>query len=205
MGLPRISYGSSVTIDLPAPSVFSMKPRPPASVNTTMTGLREYVVTPRVEIPVHIEFPVTKTSTTTQLPKITNWYQHACRGGTWSFALDSAKVVDTTLNGSASSGATSLIVTSATGIVSGQIYKIIDGAYYQELIVSGIASNTISFATTPLNTDIASGAIFRDQYFFQGEIGENPEYPIILWDAGLDTWPATRPFRLMLDFIEKVA
>jgi hypothetical protein len=210
MAAPRISYTiltspvSTLTIDPGVPSIFSMKPRPPVTVNVSMTGLREFIITPRVDISVHMEFPVTPLDTISQLVKLINWYQHACRGGAWSFAMDSAKVVDTTVSG-ASLGATSIVVASATGINSGQIYKLIDGGYYQEILVSGTSGTTISFATTPLITDITSGAIFRDQLYFPAQFAQTPDSPIVLADAGIATWPLTRPFRLVIDFMEKVA
>jgi hypothetical protein len=121
--------------------------------------------------------------------------------------MDSAKVVNTTVS-AAAEGATSVVVASSTGLTSGQIgqvYKIIDGGFYQEVLISGVSGTTISFAATPLNTAIASGAIFRDLLYFPAEFAQTPEFPISYTPAGVATWPGVRPFSLALDFVEKVA
>jgi hypothetical protein len=109
--------------------------------------------------------------------KLQQWWQHAKAGGQWSFARDRDKVVHTTLASNASAGASSIVVTSATGIVVGQQY-VLRGQYTQLVEVSSIASAPTIALTEPLLFEFDTLAVFRDEYYLFGEVLDATAPPI---------------------------
>ena len=200
MANPVITYNSR-TITLPSPQkAISAPPRPPVTINTTITGVSEFIRTPYVSCEVQVEWPVMDSLST--LLSLQNFLQWVFRGEPWSLALDSSKVVDTLTAVDALAGATTIYVENAAGITVGQVYKIVDGPNYQLVTVSTVVGDLITLASS-LDTDMAAGAIFRDQFFFPGTIRDpNVAYPIQYVPVGdKPSFPPTR-FLFALSFFE---
>ncbi len=199
----RLTYNAK-TIDFTGlPFGFRAVPLVPRTINQSITGVTEILTLPRVDIEIQSQFrPETSASKRVQFD---NWWQWAQQGNAWTLALDSSKVVDTTITADAAAGATSVVVASNSGIVSGQTYKLMVGPYYQLVTVSGIAGTTISLATTSLDSIFLSGAVFRDQYFFRGVI-RDPQATSPVQDVEADelqAFPLTR-FRISMQFHESL-
>ena len=168
MAEPRITYNNK-NVDFPTGALkgtFVVDPVVPKTVNTTMAGSSETITEPRLDVRVSARWKLNDDDIRSALE---NWWQYAQRGNSWTFAYDANKTVSTTLSSGASQGDGSVVVTSATGILNGQQYVILDGAIYQLITVEGISGTTISFAGT-LDSAISNGATFRDRYFFNGEL-----------------------------------
>jgi hypothetical protein len=200
MALPRLTYNSK-TIDFTAlPYRLNVSPTVPRTVNRSITGVSEIIALPRVDIDVTMSFRIIDSILLRY--QFDNWWQWAQRGSAWTFAADSAKVVDTTTTANAAAGATSVAVTSATGITIGQTYKLMTGPYYQLVTVTNVVSLTIT--VNSLDTAFVSGAVFRDQYYFRGLIPDASPTPINIVDADMgQPWPPTR-FELELAFRESL-
>jgi hypothetical protein len=201
LAAPAILY-NSLTVTMPVPRVFQPVTGTPVVTNRTITGNTETIAEPRVDIHVHLEFPVS--TDTSLLMQVENFYQWASLGKAWAYAHDSSKVIDTLLTADAALGATSVTVTSGTGITIGQVYKLISGPNYQLILVSGVAGTTISFTTTPLNYPFLTGGLFRDKYYFPAILPDGPSFPILRRDAGIKPEPGIA-YEIVLDFMEKVA
>ena len=179
-------------------------PAPLRTVTTTLIGVVETICAPRMDIRVSGEFqPFNDGNLRWQL---WNWWHWACKGNAWAITLDSSRTVSTTLSAGAAAGATTVTVTSATGIVAYRRYKIWDGPNFALVYVNSVSSNTVTLAET-LNVPFGSGAIFRDENYYYGALRE-PELDLPIIDVNPDealgqTMPQTK-FRLVLDFYEEL-
>lgn len=123
-----------------------------------------------------------KNSNATQATLKRNLYQFfewAQEGGVWYFAKDASKTVLTTLSSSASAGASSVVVTSATGITVGQQY-VLRSKTRQELIkVASVVGTTIGLTET-LNNDFVSSSRFRDEFYWPARlIGDDSKHIVV--------------------------
>lgn len=216
MGLPRLSYTiptspvTTKTIDFPvAPWKLQILPAPPRTVQTTLTGVDEVITIPRVDIQVLADWRGLESRSLRR--QLDNFLQWGLQGNAWTLALDSAKVVNTTLAAHSPTapyavGATVVTVVSATGITQGGQYKIISGPNYQLIEVVSISGSDITI-TPSLDAAMAEGAIFRDQLFFPGVLRESGS-PIHDHDVPDSYSVAALPqirFDFNLSFIETVA
>src|ERR1043166_7532604 len=126
MGLPRITYnGKNVDFGEDLSEMDVLYPDQ-ANTNTSVAGIEE-VLTERVECTVRAfwDSPILSGGPDTDLKrKLRQWLPWAKAGNTWTFARDSAEVVNPTLSATAAAGASSVVVTSATGITIGKQYEI---------------------------------------------------------------------------------
>jgi len=200
MANPVITYNSR-TITLPSPQkAISAPPRPPVTINTTITGVSEFIRTPYVSCEVQVEWPPMDSLST--LLSLQNFLQWVFRGEPWSLALDSSKVVDTLTVVDALAGDSAVYLNNAAGVTVGQVYKLVDGPNYQLVTVSTVVGDLVTLASS-LDADMAAGAIFRDQFFFPGTIRDpNVAYPIQYVPVGdKPSFPPTR-FLFALSFFE---
>ena len=91
--------------------------------------------------------------------------QWAESGQAWTFARDSAIVVNTTLDVAVVSGATSIPVASATGVVSGSRYAIESAVEVAIVEASNSATDPITI-TVGVNAAFAVGSRFRAFEYF---------------------------------------
>jgi len=180
MGLPRIILPDR-NIDIPE-AVHRIDVRYPDAriYNVAQSGASE-VLTIRAEIVAEVEWQMMSFGNSTDLAlhrKLQSWWRHAVQGGVWSFARDRTKVVHTTLTTDAAAGASSVIVTSATGIVAGQQYVIRSDVRSQLVEVASIASAPTITLTEPLLFAFSDGAVFRDEYYIFGEVIAAEEAPV---------------------------
>lgn len=200
MANPVISYNGR-TITLPSPQkAISAPPRPPVTINPTMTGKTEFIRAPYISCEVNVEWP--PMDSLSILISLQNFLQWVFRGEPWSLALDSGKIVDTFTAVDALAGATTVYVENPSGITVGQVYKLVDGPNYQLVTVSTIVGDLVTL-TVSLDSDMSAGAIFRDQFFFPGTIRDpNVAYPIqYLPVEQKPSFPPTR-FNFALSFYE---
>lgn len=132
------------------------------------------------------------TETKRKLRQLSQWIQ---AGNAFTFARDQSKTVNTTLANAASAGASSVVVTSATGISIGDEYVIRDTVHAENIKVSNVVSTTITLAET-LNFGYAAGSRFRYVEF----------WPAICMPGArlIEDLPPLH-FRAFLDFIEDVS
>lgn len=202
MATSRITYNSK-TIDLGrAPQVLRVDARVPRVINTTLSGINEVITLPRVDVHVHIEIPQINSALLRM--QMEDWWQWAQRGGSWSFAKDSSKTVSTTLTGVSNAGATLAVVSSATGIVNGQQYVLIDGPNYAVVTVLSQASTSITL-TGAIDVAFGIGARFRDLAFWNGIIrNSDADHPCVdhaANDPSGQLFPIQH-FDVILDFFE---
>lgn len=200
MATSRITYNSK-NIDLAImPFEMSMVPARPRTSNTTLTGEFESICTPRTDIAVRLNFRIIQ-SLTLRL-QLDKWWQWASTGNTWSFAIDSTKIVDTISESALAAGATVVTVSSSTGITAGQTYKMINGPTFELVTVSSVSNDLVTLSTG-LDSAFGAGAIFRDRFYFPAII-RNDAAPLPIQDVPADEgqpWPPTR-FTLSLELVE---
>lgn len=177
MTYPRITYNLKNVDFLGSPNEFQVDYNPPRNQGRSRSGHTETIITPRVDVRVSVLYRyITDTDLTRQLHQ---WFAWAINGNAWTYAHDSSEVVNTSLNGAVSAGASSVVVTSASGITAGKKYYIADGSNYQVVKVLSVVSTTITFATIDtLNFAFASGSIFRSELYWSGILIGDSEFPI---------------------------
>lgn len=107
------------------------------------------------------------------------WLQWAQKGGTWKIARDAGEMVETTVNGAAALGATSLTLTSTTGVLPGKTYIIRNETDYDIVNVAtvNVWTNVVTL-TEGLNYAFATLARFRSEHYWSGRLPES-SVPII--------------------------
>ncbi len=117
------------------------------------------------------------------------FFQWASQGNAWTFASDSSKTVLTTLASGAASGDTSLVLTSATGVVAGQQYVLRSKTQIQVVKINSIAGAPTVTIIEALDFAFASGSRFRDDQYWPARLADmtNPivEQPPLHFDIAL--------------------
>ena len=112
------------------------------------------------------------------------WLYLSRNQGTVSVAWDSARTVNTTLDGDVDEGDTTVEVDSATGIVAKRFYRLIgarsegEANRHQLVQVDSISSTTLTLVDD-LDYDFADGAHFLDELFFPSIVlrEQDPAWP----------------------------
>src|SRR5574338_1351702 len=126
MGFPRISYNRNTIDFLRAPQLLDIQPVRAVTRNKSASGKAE-TLNIAAGFTVRVVFnglrmgDATESALKTALVDLSLWAQ---AGAAWIFTKDSAVTVNTTLDGAAVAGVSSIPVTSATGVVSGSRYAI---------------------------------------------------------------------------------
>lgn len=180
MGLSRIIYNLK-TIDLPDVEFIEVIPKVPRVIRVTRTGAVQTQLDPRMDISINARWATVDAvywaAAATLKLQFQNLWQWAQHGNVFTFAVDSAKVVNTSLSAAASEGDTSFDVASATGILN-SVYRLIDGPRYQMVTVTGVVGSTVTISET-LNFDFSSGTLFRDRWYFVCVLhDENAPFPV---------------------------
>ena len=112
------------------------------------------------------------------------WLYLSRNQGTVSVAWDSAMTVNTTTNQDRDSGDSTVRVSSNTGIVNGQYYRLIGArsegeANRHQLVHVASRSGTTLTLTDDLDYDFASGAHFIDELYFPSAVlrEQSPAWP----------------------------
>jgi len=190
MSNPAILYNGQ-TIDLAKmPRSFQQSLGPPRQVRQGVGGLNEIVTEPRVVNHVVAEWLI---DDATLRRSLGNWWQWAQRGGAFQFAIDAAKVVDTTVSVAAVAADTILWVNNPAGIAAAGVYRILDGEKHQLVTVDSISADKVTLSSGLLWA-VGVDAVFRDEYYFPGYIPEDSEDPIqtVDIDESQGTWPPVR-------------
>lgn len=99
------------------------------------------------------------------LEQAKKWLQD---GGSAQFAYDSTKTVSTTLNGAVSAGASSVVVTSGTGITDGDRYVIrTPSASFSHVQCNDNSGSPTIVLEDTLDEDVADGALFRSELYWE--------------------------------------
>lgn len=181
MGLPRFTYNSK-TIDLWDVGFINVQPRKPQTNRVTRTGVIQVLLEPRMDIAISAQWKTVDASQWDEAllkRQFQNLWQWALRGNEFSLAIDSAKTVDTTLSADAAAGSPGFTVSNPTGITQDGIYRLIYRNNYQTVKVSAIVGSSITISET-LDATFLSGAILRDEWFFQCVLRDpNAPFPIV--------------------------
>lgn len=179
MGSPAIYWGASGVVTLDGVTTWDDRRARIADVHRADSGLSETAVRERYD---RLRFGVEAFSDLSTYDALVAWWSHAEQGKPFGVALDSADRVDTTLSASAVAGATSITVTSGTGIVAGRRYKIRDADGRNEEIVT-VGGGYVSGTTVPLAAGLvyarASGAILRSVDWFPSMETEDDAFPVV--------------------------
>lgn len=201
MGVPTIYFGSKTIALSPSNQPVSetdwrrqIDPNQIVTANRSISGIEERLNV-RLDLMASIGFRYFLTTNDATIKRnLQQWFSYAQEGGAWYFALDSSKTVLTTLSSSASAGASSVVVTSATGITSGQQY-VIRGSTRMELIkCASVAGTTINLTETLIN-DWFAGDRFRSEFYWPARLTK----PDNVLKEREPIW-----FDVDLDFIEDV-
>lgn len=127
-----------------------------------------------------VEFGIDSFNSTATKNALVGWWAWASQGKPYSFALDGARTVNTTLSASVAAGATGCSVNSTAGILNGRAYLLrdADGIEEEVVIVSSVGSTNVSFSTTPLKFSYAMGATFRDPDYFPKLESVDESFPV---------------------------
>ena len=169
MSLPAVIFDGN-TLSLPEqPTRFRHRPRGTRVQHTSQGGQTERLFRfHRDEIQVELTSYVDE-SFRNELEAFWSW---ASRGEEFGFALDNADKIDTTLAAGISKGATSLTVTSATGIVADQFYRLRNASGGENLEIVEVFSVAAPTVNLKVGTKFAyvTADIFRSRYFYPNMI-----------------------------------
>lgn len=186
MALPQIVYNGK-TINFPwGPYAFNPEYPHRRMQNFSATEIGEVInVTPSVLI--SMAFRNFENTAYPDLRRaIEQLWEWASCGQAWRFAMDSSLVSLTTLNGAASAAASSVVVTSNTGLTIGDAVIIRDSNHMQRTKISNIAGTTITLADT-LDFAYVSGARFRHERYWPARLLDTKkhfirEMPPLMYD-----------------------
>jgi len=178
MALPRIVY-AGINLDFPE-NVSELKyPRVRrAGMNTADGGVSETV---RSGIWDEVEIIVERFGTSAFYEAFQAFWSHASNGDQFSFALDSARTVNTTLVNAESAGATVIELALTTGIIVNGLY-IMESADLQKREVVQVASISAGVSVTlAAGTKFAYSAAdtFRDWKFWPKLVTTDDASPFI--------------------------
>lgn len=119
------------------------------------------------------------------------WWSWAQRGEAYAVALDSADVIDTTLDGAAPAGQDVIPLTATAGIVIGNRYKIreVSGNEEEKIEVASISAGISVTATANLKYGYLSGDTFQSPEFL----------PKVISLDGVKPWGPSRSIAFTLD------
>ena len=122
------------------------------------------------------------------------WWSWAVRGEAYSVALDSADVIDTTLDGAAAAGQAVIPLTSTAGIVVGTRYKLREAAGDEEEMIEVLSINAgvDVTATANLKYGYVSGDTFVSRDFLPKVVSFDSVKP---WRRNLTTFTFDHRFR----------
>lgn len=187
-----ITYDSK-TITLEDPTDFRVRREPSRNVVRADSGESETSVNEYFD---EVSLTIESFDSAAIEASLHDWWAWAAAGGTYSVALDSSDVVNTTLSAGATAGDSSVVVASATGITAGARYRIIDadGAYQEVITVAdGYSGGTTITLNGTLKRTRVSGAIFRSREYFPSVESLDDEQP---WTENPNcTWTLAHAFR----------
>lgn len=168
MALPRIVY-NAINLDFPEnvgllrPERIQGGPR-----NTSHGGLTETV---RLSVWDEIEIVMENHGSASFHRGLQAWMAWALRGKQWSFAFDSSKVVNTTVNATAAAGAMSMDIASGTGVTNGEFYLVRSADLTKEEIVKKVSGGTT--IVIERGNDPAAGLVYG---YAVGDTFRDPNY-----------------------------
>lgn len=109
-----------------------------------------------------------------------SWWSWVRQGKAWSFALDSAKVGNTTLDDAAASGQKNIPLT-ATGAFTAGDYGLIRAAdsddEFEIVLIASVDAGVKVVATNNLNYTYAASDIFTHKDYFASVVTKEKEFP----------------------------
>lgn len=174
MATPRIVF-NSINLDFPE-VIETLQARRTAGGGRSLSdgGVSERV---RTSFADYLEIGMTVHSNAAFHAALTAWWAWASRGKQYSFAFDSAKVVNTTLVNNEAAGATVIELTSTSGVAAGN-YLMRSADLLSEEIVA-VASVGGGAATLSAGTKYAytAGDNFREIYYWPKLVSVDDEAP----------------------------
>lgn len=171
-------YWNGRTLQLDAPSVWDARRAVRKDVHRSDSGRSETAIRERYD---RLVFGLDLFDSSAWYDELRRWWTWAAEGRPFAVAFDSADVVYATLSGSASAGATSLTVTSGTGIVAGRRYRIRDAdGRYEEIVTVG--GGYVSGTTVPITSGLVwahgAGAFFSSLDYYPALETEDDVFPV---------------------------
>jgi hypothetical protein len=108
------------------------------------------------------------------------WFSWARRGNQYSFALDSADVVDLALNGAAAAGQKDIPLANTSSVVVGRRYRLREVAGDEEEViqVASITTNVKAVAQNNLKYGYLTGDVFRSLDYFPKVVSGDNDIPL---------------------------
>jgi hypothetical protein len=183
MGNPRIVYDGT-TLDFPQPASVGSEVRRPPTRDLEFSHGKKHSGALR-NLYDRGRLLVDKFTDAEFERKLVAWWSWAARLNTYAVAIDSADIVDTTLNASANAGATTIQLTSTTGIVVGSRYNIREAAGQEEeaVEVQSINAGVSVVITAGLKYGYVSGDIFRSRNYIPLAVSLDNDDPVELATA----------------------
>lgn len=180
MALPAFYYNGK-TINWPE-NIYQFQPNPPHAVlrNRSASGLEEILNVNFSEI-IQIAgrlFENADPVAATFKRNCRQLYQWAQKGGAFKFAMDSAETVLTTLASGCSAGDSSIVLTSAAGVVAGKTYILRNKTDMDIVKILSIAGAPTVTLVESLNFGFSSLDRFRSELYWPARLVDNTN-PIV--------------------------
>lgn len=108
------------------------------------------------------------------------WWAWARRGKQYSFAFDSADVVDLVLNGAAAAGQADIPLANTSSVVVGRRYLLreVQGEEEETIKVASVVTNVKAVADANLKYGYLTGDIFRSLDYFPKMVSQDSDLPL---------------------------
>lgn len=173
MSTPQITYNSR-TLSFPE-KIYDIQIDYPGSaiVATSVTNIVQVLnVAPDVFVKLAARLFENSNSTHATFKRnIYQWFEWARQGFAWQLAMDPSKTANTTISSGALTGASSVVVADATGLVVGDNCVLKSSTQQEVVNIASISSTTIGLTETLLY-DYASGVRFRHEKYWPARLGE---------------------------------
>ena len=160
MGTPRIVYAGR-TIDLGYLTSYVPSPSLAVAIARADSGAARRIITGAYD---HVQFGIEAFADRALYRALRAWWDYAATGAPWSFAVDSNKMVSTTLASAVPAGATALPLAPDGGeyIDVGDELRVIDAAdpTTRELVVSTAWDDAVLHCA-PTRCAFAAGSVVR--------------------------------------------
>lgn len=180
MADPRITWDSGThTLDLEGLSLY--EPSPQEARRSRVFADSGVSETSIIETFDRLVFGIENFDSQTIFDGLYKWWAWAKQGKSYTFAFDSADVVDTALSSGISAGATSMTLDSVTGVTAGSRYKLIETDGLETEIIT-VASGWGGSNPVTLDTGTAyaynAAAVFRSVDYFPALESEDSVFPV---------------------------
>jgi hypothetical protein len=178
MGVPQFEYDGK-TLDFPvAISTMEVLPEAERSVRFSSGSKAGSVFEGRFDV---VTIGLDNFAERDFYRKLKAWWAWAGQGEEYGFALDKDDKINTTLDGAAAAAQKVIPLTSTTGIVVGNFYKVfsVDFTKYEIIEVASISPGVSVTAVENLIWAYASGDIFQTEDYWPSIVSLDDTFPAV--------------------------